>query len=57
MICKICEEIIEFENNAIEKIQEEIAKEYNFKLTSHLMQLYGICKNCQKKEEKENFDI
>lgn len=57
MICKICEEIIEFENDAIEKIQEEIAKEYNFKLTSHLMQLYGICKNCQKKDEKENFDI
>lgn len=55
MICKVCEEIIEFENSAIEKIQEEIAQEYDFKLTSHLMQLYGICKNCQKKEKKENF--
>ena len=48
MICKICEKIIEFENNEIEKKQEEIAKQYGFKLTSHLMQLYGICKNCQK---------
>lgn len=55
MICKVCEEIIEFENSSIERIQKEIAKEYNFKLTGHLMQLYGLCKNCQKKEEKENF--
>jgi len=52
MICKICEEIIEFENSSIEKIQEDIAKEYDFKLTSHLMQLYGICKNCQKKNKE-----
>lgn len=50
MICKVCEEIIEFENSAIEQIQEEIAKEYDFQLTSHLMQLYGLCKNCQNKE-------
>ncbi len=49
MICKMCDEIIEFEDNAIEKRQEEIAKKYGFKLTSHLMQLYGICKKCQIK--------
>jgi Fur family ferric uptake transcriptional regulator len=50
MICKMCDEIIEFEDNAIEKRQEEIAKKYGFKLTSHLMQLYGICKKCQIKQ-------
>jgi Fur family ferric uptake transcriptional regulator len=49
MICKICDKIIEFEDNAIEKRQEEIANKYGFKLTSHMMQLYGVCKKCQKK--------
>ncbi len=49
MICKTCEEIIEFEDDEIEKKQEEIAKKHDFKLTSHLMQLYGICKECQQK--------
>lgn len=48
MICKICDEIIEFEDDKIEHRQEEIANKYGFKLTSHMMQLYGICKNCQK---------
>jgi len=49
MICKMCDEIIEFEDEKIEKKQEEIASKYGFKLTSHLMQLYGICSKCQKK--------
>jgi len=49
MICKMCDEIIEFEDDAIEERQEEIANKYGFKLTSHMMQLYGICKKCQKK--------
>ncbi|MDR2635199.1 MAG: transcriptional repressor [Campylobacteraceae bacterium] len=53
MICKICNTIIEFEDKAIEKRQEQIAKERGFKLTGHLMQLYGICSKCQKTETGE----
>ena len=47
MICKNCGLIIEFEDKTIEEKQEQIAKEKGFKLTGHLMQLYGLCKNCQ----------
>jgi Fur family ferric uptake transcriptional regulator len=50
MICKMCDEIIEFEDDEIENRQEEIASKYGFKLTSHMMQLYGVCKKCQKKQ-------
>lgn len=49
MICKNCGKIIEFENLIIERQQSLIAKEYNFKLTGHLMQLYGICGDCNNK--------
>ncbi|TKX32647.1 Fur family transcriptional regulator [Campylobacter aviculae] len=49
MICKNCGKIIEFENSIIERQQALIAKEYNFKLTGHLMQLYGICGDCNQK--------
>ncbi|MDR2789946.1 MAG: transcriptional repressor [Campylobacteraceae bacterium] len=48
IICKNCGTIVEFEDKSIEKLQEKIAKNNNFKLTGHLMQLYGICNNCQK---------
>ncbi len=47
LICEKCGEIVEFENQEIEKLQEKIAKLHDFKLTDHLMQLYGICKKCQ----------
>ncbi|MDR2100495.1 MAG: transcriptional repressor [Campylobacteraceae bacterium] len=53
IICKKCNTIIEFEDKAIEKRQEQIAKEKGFKLTGHLMQLYGICSKCQKEEKGE----
>ena len=49
LICEECGKIVEFENAEIEQLQEKIAKLYNFKLTNHLMQLYGICKECQNK--------
>ena len=50
LICKNCGKIVEFEDPSVEKKQEEIAKKNGFTLTGHLMQLYGTCKNCSKKE-------
>lgn len=49
LICEKCGKIVEFENDEIEQLQEKIAKLYDFKLTYHLMQLYGICQECQDK--------
>ncbi|WP_348518985.1 Fur family transcriptional regulator [Campylobacter sp. CCS1377] len=51
MICKNCGLIVEFENPIIERQQSLIAKEHNFKLTGHLMQLYGICGACNQKSK------
>ncbi|MCT7564239.1 Fur family transcriptional regulator [Aliarcobacter butzleri] len=48
LICTQCARIIEFIDEEIEKRQEKIAKNNKFKITSHTMQLYGICENCQK---------
>lgn len=50
MICEKCGKIIEFEDTDIEKKQLKIAEKFGFKLTGHLMQLYGICKDCQQKQ-------
>ncbi len=49
LICISCGEILEFEDAKIEKQQEKIADEYGFKLTGHIMQLYGQCNSCQNK--------
>ncbi len=47
LTCTECGKIVEFENEAIEKLQNEVAKSYKFTLTSHLLELSGICSACE----------
>ncbi len=49
MICDQCGTIIEFHDEQIEKLQEKVAKSHNFKTTDHIMQIHGICAECQAK--------
>ena len=35
-------EVIEFQNEAIEKLQHEVAKQLGFKLVDHRLELYGV---------------
>jgi Fur family ferric uptake transcriptional regulator len=48
LICTRCSTIIEFENDQIERMQDAVARRHGFKVSSHKMELYGVCKNCQK---------
>lgn len=48
IICLECGEIIEFVNQKIEDLQEEVAKKYGAKLISHDMKLFVKCKKCIK---------
>ena len=47
LICVDCERIIEFEDDAIEKLQREVASRHGFRLVRHKLELYGICPDCQ----------
>lgn len=48
LICTQCKKIVEFENEAIEKLQEQVAKRHGFKMINHKMELYGTCSACRK---------
>lgn len=41
--------VIEFSNEAIEKLQEAIARDLGFKLVGHRLELYGVPLNSRKK--------
>ena len=49
-ICTSCGSITEFVDEQIEERQRKIAQELGFEMKDHSMQIYGICKNCQKKQ-------
>jgi Fur family transcriptional regulator, ferric uptake regulator len=48
LICESCGRIVEFEEPRIESLQQEIAKRLGFRFTGHKMELYGLCRDCQK---------
>jgi len=48
MICTRCGTYIEFLNNQIEELQEQVSRKHGFKISFHRMQLYGLCQKCQK---------
>ncbi len=52
LICTNCGKIVEFVNDDLERLQEKISKNYQFKLNTHVMTLFGICNNgdCHKKK-------
>jgi Fur family ferric uptake transcriptional regulator len=41
LVCTDCGAVLEFEDEAIERLQEEVAKRYGFILSDHKMVLYG----------------
>ena len=47
LICTNCGTIVEFENDRIEAMQDAVARRHGFRVTSHKMELYGLCKVCQ----------
>ncbi len=49
LTCVRCSRIVEFENPDIEELQMLVARNNGFQLTGHVLELYGLCPNCQKK--------
>lgn len=52
LICTKCKRIIDYndlideEVKLLKNVEKKLAKKYNFKINSHLIQFYGECKNC-----------
>lgn len=51
LICSECSKIIEVKDDLLEELEQNIEKEYNFKIKNHSLKFYGICDQCQKKNK------
>ena len=49
LICTNCDLVIEFCDPRIQGIKNVIEDSMSFKINRHALNLYGICKECQKK--------
>jgi len=52
LICVECGTITEFEEPAVEALQDRIATRYGFEVREHKHELYGVCADCQRKRAK-----
>ena len=48
LVCTGCNSIIEFEDETIEKLQDEIAARHGFLIKNHKMEIYGLCSTCRQ---------
>ncbi|NOX33636.1 MAG: Fur family transcriptional regulator [Deltaproteobacteria bacterium] len=49
MVCTKCGKILEFKDEAIEKLQLKLAAAYGFHMLQHKMEIYGICSKCMER--------
>ena len=54
LICNVCNKVIEVKDDLLEEIEVKIEKEYEFKIVDHVLKFYGICRECQEKNNEGN---
>ncbi|MHC4310512.1 MAG: Fur family transcriptional regulator [Planctomycetota bacterium] len=50
LVCLKCGRIIEVMSPGIEKLQERLAKKHKFSAVRHRMEIFGICRSCNRKK-------
>ena len=48
IICDRCGKIVEFSDDDLERLQEDISVRLGFVLARHRLELYGICRDCRE---------
>jgi Fur family ferric uptake transcriptional regulator len=46
LICNRCHDVIEFDECSAAMLEEQMARQFNFHVSSHLLELHGLCQNC-----------
>ncbi len=52
IVCTCCEKLIEFEDCRLGTLIAALEQEYGVHVEGHLLELYGICRDCQNASSK-----
>lgn len=58
LICLTCGRIVEYEDDDIERLQEELARRHGFRVVSHRHEIYAECivQNCPERKRPQETD-
>ena len=54
LMCNHCGAVVEFQEPRIETLQDEVAERHGFKIASHSLRLFGICRKCSEADRSAN---
>jgi Fur family ferric uptake transcriptional regulator len=54
LICEQCGKIIDFSSNGLEILKSEMYKDKDFKLDKISIQVFGLCRDCQKASQNKS---
>lgn len=46
LVCTRCGKVIEFESDAVDRLESEIAALHRFRPSRHKLEIYGLCEEC-----------
>jgi Fur family ferric uptake transcriptional regulator len=50
IICTHCDRVIEFDDCHLERLEHELEKRFQVRLTGHLLEFYGLCADCASQQ-------
>ena len=50
LICERCGNVVEFQNERLERMLPSIADEHAFQHSRHRVEIYGVCRDCLRRE-------
>jgi Fur family ferric uptake transcriptional regulator len=50
--CTICDRLIEFQSNELQRICEAVGREHRFRVTGHRLIVTGVCQECSAKRHR-----
>lgn len=48
LVCTSCGRVVEYQSEALQALEREIARRFDFELDDHLLELRGRCKSCRR---------
>ncbi len=48
LICSNCGTVIDFTGHALSELEQSLSKKSGFRIDSHLLEFFGLCRACQK---------
>jgi Fur family ferric uptake transcriptional regulator len=50
--CTMCDKLIEFQSDELERLREAVAREHRFRVTGHRLIVTGVCWECSTKRHR-----